>query len=133
MTIQVKTGSLLFRAEMVQALLDGRKTETRRVIKPQPPAGWGGSSNRIALGTHGKYGRPGDLLYVKETWRRCEVCGTVNYLASRQAHCAGCDQWMTGGVESIALHVARPLSSDPPYRGGRGGAGPRDHGLGRPA
>lgn len=65
---------ILFSGEMVRAILDGRKTQTRRVVKKN-------ASGRAALG--GKnwhlgdpdavlacpYGQPGDRLWVKETWR----------------------------------------------------------------
>jgi len=88
---------ILFSGPIVRALLDGRKTQTRRVVKPQPPAGCeytGCDSGRFALcfaeGTGGSgnpvcvpprpnhqthqlacpFGVPGDRLWVRETWQR---------------------------------------------------------------
>lgn len=70
---------ILFNTEMVRAILDGRKTVTRRVMKPQPlfytgrkyvfadevcPKKWEDCDNIIS--TY-KY-QPGDILYVRETW-----------------------------------------------------------------
>jgi hypothetical protein len=71
----MKERPILFSAEMVWAVLDGTKTQTRRVIKPQPPSGifndgsgrwyptgvWGGHDWRCP------YGVPGDGLWVRET------------------------------------------------------------------
>lgn len=72
---------ILMSAPMVRAILDGRKTQTRRVIKPQPPekmadtvhydratggAMWAGI--RGDYGTHCPYGVPGDRLWVREAW-----------------------------------------------------------------
>ncbi len=80
---------ILFNTEMVRAILDGRKTCTRRVIKPQPdekhtyPLGFVNDSTEINdIGSFGfgmsEYGgliqyakppyQPGDILYVRETW-----------------------------------------------------------------
>ena len=57
---QVKERPILFSGEMVRAILDGRKTQTRRVVKPQPPPLGGFVKN--------PYGQPGDRLWVRETW-----------------------------------------------------------------
>ena len=54
---------------MVKAILEGRKTQTRRVIKPQPV--WDLESSFWKAEdwlTHCPYGQVGDRLWVRETW-----------------------------------------------------------------
>ncbi len=81
---------LIFKPELAQAIYEGRCTQTRRVIKPQPVFLSSGGldkhwfwevtcgdyyecedGNRLKLDLL-KYGKPrfqvGDLFYVKETW-----------------------------------------------------------------
>ncbi len=97
----MKERPILFSAPMVRAILDGRKTQTRRVVKPI------GNDGGFVLLDHGKgwwpyrsdngdstthtvkrggnlyhdetphaspYGQPGDRLWVRETWSVAEVC-----------------------------------------------------------
>ena len=78
---------ILFNTEMVKAILDGRKTCTRRVIKfpdgmtGHPIGKAGDSSNPLGVMYPGGIKRPpyqpGDILYVRETftWCPCWDCG----------------------------------------------------------
>jgi hypothetical protein len=89
----VKERPILFSAPMVVAILEGRKTQTRRIIKPQPKdwqipepcciettEGWQGPIDRSLWADQADqndgeprscpYGKPGDRLWVRETHYR---------------------------------------------------------------
>ena len=73
----MKERPILFKGEMVKAILEGRKTQTRRVVKPQPNEAWTAQGPCVIDGHYadGKcksdlrcpYGIPGDRLWVRET------------------------------------------------------------------
>ncbi len=79
--MSVKERPILFSGEMVMAILDGRKTMTRRVIKPQPEVKyanvWFNRDTRMFdfrrcspwSSIRCPYGQPGDRLWVRETWQ----------------------------------------------------------------
>lgn len=66
---------ILFNIKMVRAILDCRKSCTRRIIKPQPQGYFEVSEEPLYIyDTDGKQGKitppyqPGDILYVRETF-----------------------------------------------------------------
>lgn len=93
----MKERPILFSGPMVKAILAGRKTQTRRVVKPQPSADWHpkvGRYHPTVVGRHGEeqpgpevfgasdenegrvcpYGEPGDRLWVRESF--ADLIGT---------------------------------------------------------
>jgi hypothetical protein len=73
----MKERPILFSAPMILAILDGTKTQTRRIVKPHKDASFGIelAPCELAGETNGgdyrycPYGQPGDRLWVRETWR----------------------------------------------------------------
>ena len=91
----MKERGMIFNTEMVKAILEGRKTQTRRPVKPQPSgefcrydlyikgqALWSSGDVR-----HSPFGIPGDRIYVRETWCKMKTASRpednrIHYLAS---------------------------------------------------
>ena len=95
----MKERPILFSAPMVRAILDGRKTQTRRIVKPQPHTTttafrdipdtcyWYGAihtENDFGIEFHPDpahgdwkwkcpYGVPGDRLWVREAWKTAQI------------------------------------------------------------
>lgn len=74
-----KERPILFSAPMVRALLDGTKTQTRRVVKPQPvmyePGQCVDVSDMVNDALACPYGQPGDHLWVRESFWGCDLPG----------------------------------------------------------
>jgi hypothetical protein len=72
---------ILFSTEMVKAILEGRKTQTRRVVKQQPDfkpthvndrlTYWYSNSKPYSLNDC-PFGKPGDLLWVRESFANAD-------------------------------------------------------------
>jgi hypothetical protein len=96
---------VLFSGEMVRAILEGRKTQTRRVVllpktRQQPlyqPTHQGGGmwADSHCLPFRCPYGEPGDLLWVRETWFNpdYEACGTKTNEMSYYRATDVSDEW----------------------------------------
>jgi len=105
---------IIFTTPMVPAILDGRKTQTRRVIRPRCKNVWGYyPAHRFWVGPHPNGGfwaidnpegppesivrdqkargvgfvapyQPGDLLWVREAWGECIFPGGGAFFARRK-------------------------------------------------
>lgn len=124
---------ILFSGPMVRAILEGSKTQTRRVLRVQPSEETGslsiGPYHPTAIDRHGEeqpgpetygvysscgefglrcpYGQPGDRLWVRETWAKTYV---------RQAgaewfvYATGDNRTDYGGPWKPSIHMPRAAS-----------------------
>jgi hypothetical protein len=104
-----KERPILFSAPMVRALLDGTKTQTRRVVKPPRGYRWldlaagtmvnTGGHKMHRSGLTAPYGQPGDRLWVRETHAPQPDCSL------------SWDRWLRGcGDEKPIIHYAADAS-----------------------
>jgi hypothetical protein len=119
---------ILFSGPLVRAILSGAKTQTRRLVKPQPAPNSpydGGTSwvfrpkegVHIPVGTVGHltvaekmglrcpYGVPGDRLWVRETWGQAtstDGFGCVAYAAGGPARVMLCEDHGEGDPYALA-------------------------------
>ena len=99
----MKERPILFSAPMVRALLDGSKTQTRRVVKPKPSF-FGSMTNptqpfkTLDAGLHCPilcpYGQPGDRLWVREAFDFIPAGGPDTPQSCEIVY------WATGGHET---------------------------------
>ncbi|EME1467121.1 hypothetical protein V3510_003379 [Serratia marcescens] len=123
----MKERPVIFNGEMVRAILDGRKTQTRRVMKPQPePCYRGGHwwpSNAFKTMLHIEeqmqngqggwkglagdacpFGQVGDRLWVRETWARYNIDQDAHDMAYRATTP---DDWPKEGRWRPSIHMPR--------------------------
>ena len=94
---------ILFSTPMVQAILNGRKTQTRRIVKPQPESidhahhkiiPYNGSVEFLHNSLKCPYGKVGDVLWVRETYTKLLP---EHFITSLYVYKADCD---LGGEEA---------------------------------
>lgn len=117
---------ILFNAEMVRAVLSGTKSQTRRVIKPQFRTAFGQgvalshpsaySVNVDIKNADGSwkwllcpYGKPGDRLWVRETWAAHPQFADVAYRADGEEPIDS-DGWIWRPKWKPSIHMPHALS-----------------------
>lgn len=99
----MKERPVLMHAKSINGILEGRKTQTRRIVKPRPDVPWkispiddewlveGWPKQERAMQNFGRahrircpYGKPGDQLWVRETFAISSVDGCLVSIARKE-------------------------------------------------
>lgn len=124
----MKERPILFSGPMVRAILDGRKTQTRRIVKPDKESaafmhgaaeilewrerngewyglsGWNTVANCVC-----PYGSIGDRLWVREAWASLTVNNQIDYLY-RADHHTGLEKKNGDQKWKPSIHMPRVAS-----------------------
>lgn len=115
---------ILFNTEMVRAILDGRKNETRRVVKPQPldkPMVFHDSVEGMNIVCH-VAGRDvlynffppyqsGDILYVRETWNKIKLESESEWHYEYRASCENPSYFSNGFMSEWRPSIHMPKAA----------------------
>ena len=88
----MKEAGMLFTSPMVRAILEGRKTQTRRVINRAYP-----------------YGQPGDRIYVRETFSQHPEWGQLAFRADGEEF-EDADGWLWEPKWIPSIHMPKDIA-----------------------
>ena len=110
---------MIFKAPMVRAILEGRKTQTRRVAKPvkHPDLGNLYTPGALAMGREPQHvidracplGQPGDRIYVRETFSRHPEWGQLAFRADGEEF-EDADGWPWDPKWMPSTHMPKELA-----------------------
>lgn len=115
----MKETGLMFKAPLVRAILEGRKTQTRRIAKPvrHPDLGNVYSPGALVLEHEPQhvinracpYGKPGDRIYVRETFSQHPDWGQLAFRADGEEF-EDADGWLWEPKWMPSIHMPKELA-----------------------
>ena len=115
----MKETGLVFKAPLVRALLEGRKTQTRRIARPvrHPDLGNVYSPGALVLEHEPQhvinracpYGQPGDRIYVLETFSQHPEWGQLAFRADGEEF-EDADGWLWEPKWMPSIHMPKDLA-----------------------
>ena len=115
----MKETGLMFKAPLVRAILEGRKTQTRRIAKPVRHPDLGNVYSPGALTREHEpqhvinracpYGQPGDRIYVRETFSQHPEWGQLAFRADGEEF-EDADGWLWEPKWQPSSHMPKDIA-----------------------